>query len=61
MTAPTDSLRVVIFGRVVIKKNESVVKEVEALQKKVSDEKAAWPSVAKDLAQIKSSVSVSVA
>lgn len=45
MTGPTNSLGFVKFGRKVIKKNKSVVEEVEASQKTVADENAAPQAV----------------
>lgn len=41
MTAPTDSLKIVKYREVVIKKNKSLMAEAEALQKTFSDVKAA--------------------
>lgn len=47
------------FGREGLKKNKSLVKEVEALQKTVNDENAAWQDVEKELTELKDSVASS--
>lgn len=58
-TVQTDSLGPVGFRREVIKKENSLVKEVEALQKMASDEKAARKGVGEELMTLKSLVSIS--
>lgn len=57
LTVLTDSVGLVKFGGEVIKRNKSVVEEVEAVLKKVSDKKAAWQRVEKEFTRLKCSVS----
>lgn len=56
MTVPVHSFGLEKFGRKVIKKNKSLVDDVEALQKRVTDKKASGEGVKKELARLRSSV-----
>lgn len=57
MTVPTVRLGFVTFWQVIMKTNEPLVEETEALRRLISDERAAWRSAGKKLTQLKSSVS----
>lgn len=54
MTAPTDSLEIVKFGRQSIKKNKYLAEEVEMLQQTVTDEKALQDIVKKESTRLRS-------
>lgn len=56
MTVPTYRLILVKFVRDAIKKNESLVEEVEALPKMVTDEKAEGEGIEKKLTELNVSV-----
>lgn len=56
MKVRTDSPGFVKFRREAFKKNTSLVENVEAFQKKVSDEKTAWQGVEKVLNELEGSV-----
>lgn len=59
MTVPADRLRLLKFGRKVIKKNKYLVEEVEASQKTFTGKKTSRRSVENDLIQLESSVAAS--
>lgn len=59
MTVPTNSLRLLTYGREVIKNNSSLAEKVGVLQKMVTTEKAAQKDVEEELMKFKSSITAS--